>query len=156
MLSDEGAFAIAEYFDRIGPSHDVITTLVARVQLADFDPGTRGPDGDVIGKKRRLRTILTKARLERPGAGDALMRRLSMTYASGVDHVDAAVAAAATATFGPRLKRLRDEGVTEVHVFLAGPAPLALLLGASVNAGPAMSLYHTVDGEYVRSVRLIA
>ena len=51
---------------------------------------------------------------------------------------------------------MRDEGVTEAHVFLAGPAPLALLLGASVNAGPAMTLYHTVDGEYVRSVRLPA
>jgi hypothetical protein len=83
-------------------------------------------------------------------------RRLSLVYGPGVDHVDAAVAAAATAAFGRRLKRLRDEGVTEARVFLAGPAPLSLLLGASVNAGPAMTLYHTVDGEYVRSVRLSA
>lgn len=83
-------------------------------------------------------------------------RRLSLAYARGVEAVDAAVAAAATAAFGRRVKRLRDVGVTEVHVFLAGPAPLALLLGASVNAGPAMSLYHTVDGEYLRSVRLPA
>ena len=83
-------------------------------------------------------------------------RRLSLAYGPGTDHVDAVVAAAATAAFGRRLKRLRDEGVTEAHVFLTGPAPLALLLGASVNAGPALTLYHTVDGEYVRSVRLPA
>jgi SMODS-associated and fused to various effectors sensor domain len=81
-------------------------------------------------------------------------RRLSIAYGPDVDHVDAAVAAAATAAFGRRLKRMRAEDITEAHVFLAGPAPLALLLGASVNEGPAMTLYHTVDGEYVRSVRL--
>lgn len=51
---------------------------------------------------------------------------------------------------------MRDEGVTEAHVFLAGPAPLATLLGASINAGPAMTLYQTADGEYVPSVRLPA
>lgn len=49
---------------------------------------------------------------------------------------------------------MRDDGVAEAHIFLAGPAPLALLLGASFNAGPATTLYHTRDGEYVPSVRL--
>jgi hypothetical protein len=88
--------------------------------------------------------------------GLAPSRRLSISYGPDTDHVDAAVAAAATAAFGLRLKRMRDDGVSEAHVFLAGPAPLALLLGASVNAGPAMTLYHTADGEYVRSVRLPA
>lgn len=88
--------------------------------------------------------------------GLAPSRRLSIGYGPDADHVDAAVAAAATAAFERRLKKMRDDGVTEAHVFLAGPAPLALLLGASVNAGPAMTLYHTADGEYVRSVRLPA
>lgn len=83
-------------------------------------------------------------------------RRLSIGYGPSADHVDAAVAAAATAAFGLRLKKMRDDGVTKAHVFLAGPAPLVVLLGASVNAGPAMTLYHTVEGEYVRSVRLHA
>jgi len=81
-------------------------------------------------------------------------RRLRIGYGPGADHVDAEVAAAATATFMRRLKALRDDGVHEAHVFLLGPAPLALLLGAAVNAGPAVTLYHTVDGSYVRSVRL--
>lgn len=81
-------------------------------------------------------------------------RRLTVGYGPDADHVDAAVAASVSAAFGQRLKKMRDDGVTEAQVFLAGPAPLALLLGASVNAGPAMTLYHTVDGEYVRSVRL--
>ena len=88
--------------------------------------------------------------------GLAPSRRLTIDYGPDADHVDAAVAAAATAAFGRRLKRLRDDGVPEAHVFLAGPAPLALLLGASINAGPAMTLYHTVDGDYVQSVRLPA
>lgn len=88
--------------------------------------------------------------------GLAPSRRLTIGYGPDADHVDAAVAAAATAAFGRGLKKMRDDGVTEAHVFLAGPAPLALLLGASVNAGPAMTLYHTVGGEYVRTVRLPA
>jgi hypothetical protein len=81
-------------------------------------------------------------------------RRLSIGYGPDAAHVDADVAAAATATFGRRVKLLRDDGVTEAHIFLAGPAPLATLLGAAVNAGPAMTLYHTIEGEYVPSVRL--
>jgi hypothetical protein len=39
-------------------------------------------------------------------------------------------------------------------MFLLTPAPLALLLGASINAGPAMTIYHADDGRYVRSIRL--
>jgi hypothetical protein len=82
--------------------------------------------------------------------------RLSIGYGPDADHVDAGVAAAASATFGRRLRKMRDEGVAEAHVFLAGPAPLAFLLGASVNAGPAITLYHTIDGDYVLAVRLPA
>jgi len=81
-------------------------------------------------------------------------RILRLDYGPGIEAVDAAVAAAASAAFGRRLRMLRDDGITEAHIFLAGPAPLALLLGASVNAGPAMTLYHSSDGHYVRSVRL--
>lgn len=81
-------------------------------------------------------------------------RRLSIRFGPSADRVAADVAAAATATFASRLKALRDNGITETHIFLAVPAPLALLLGAAINAGPAMTLYHTADGQYVKAVRL--
>jgi hypothetical protein len=61
--------------------------------------------------------------------GLAPSRRLSIAYGPDADHVDAAVAEAATAAFGRRLKRMRDDGVAEAHVFLAGPAPLPCSLG---------------------------
>ena len=63
---------------------------------------------------------------------------------------------AASFAFGRALRDLRDAGVREAHVFMAAPAALALLLGASVNAGPAMTLYFTANGQYQRSVRLSA
>lgn len=70
--------------------------------------------------------------------------------------VDAATAAAAAATFGRVLRGMRDDGVQEAHLFISAPAALVVLLGASVNAGPAMTLYHTAEGRYVPSVRLEA
>lgn len=125
--------------------------------VAATDVPVAGGDPRVAVVEVSLARVVTVA-VDRAIAALSLdpSRRLSLAYRPGVNHVDAAVAAAATAAFGRRLKELRDEGSTEAHVFLAGPAPLALLLGASVNAGPAMILYHTVDGEYVRSVRLPA
>jgi hypothetical protein len=70
--------------------------------------------------------------------------------------VDARVAAAAAWTFGRAIRELRDEGVREAHVFIAAPAALALLLGSAVNAGPAMTLYHTDGGAYRASLRIPA
>lgn len=81
-------------------------------------------------------------------------RRVSMSFGATATTVDAAVAAAATAAFAHRVRRLADDGIKELHVFYAGPAALALLLGSSINAGPTIVLYHAVDREYVETVRL--
>ena len=72
----------------------------------------------------------------------------------GQHEVDAAGAAALAMVFGRELRRLRDEGVREAHLFMAVPAALAVLMGAAVHAGPAMTLYHSEDGNYVCGVRL--
>jgi hypothetical protein len=74
MLTDEIAFAIAEFFDQVGPSHDVITTLVARAGLTRFDPAANSTD--IVGKKRRLRVVLTRSRVEDEQAGGALVKSL--------------------------------------------------------------------------------
>jgi hypothetical protein len=68
--------------------------------------------------------------------------------------VDVRVAAAASWAFGRALRELRDQGVREAHLFLAAPAALAVLLGSAINAGPAMTLYHTDDGMYRASLRI--
>jgi hypothetical protein len=81
-------------------------------------------------------------------------RRVCLSFGPDATIVDAGVAAAATASFGDALRRLADDGIRTVHLFYAGPAALALLLGASINAGPSVVLYHLVDGEYALSVRL--
>jgi hypothetical protein len=135
---------------QLGDAEDPALVAATDVSVAGGDPRV------AVVEVSLARTVTVAVDRAIAACALALSRRLSLAYGSGVDHVDAAVAAAATAAFGRRLKRLRDEGITEVHVFLAGPAPLAVLLGASVNAGPAMTLYHTVDGEYIRSVRLPA
>jgi hypothetical protein len=71
-----------------------------------------------------------------------------------IETVDPGVAAAAAFSFGRALRAIRDDGIRESHIFIAAPAPMALLLGASVSAGPAMTLYYTTDGEYRPSLRL--
>jgi hypothetical protein len=81
-------------------------------------------------------------------------RTFGIGLVDGRATVDAATATAAAFSFGRRLRALRDEGVREAHLFLATPAPLAVLLGASISAGPAMTLYHTENGDYVQSLRL--
>lgn len=69
MLTDEIAFALAQFFDRIGPSHDEITTLVRRAGFEALDP-MHGP-GEPIGKMRRVRTVLTTA--AEPSSADRLV-----------------------------------------------------------------------------------
>lgn len=135
---------------QLGHAEDPTLIAVSDIPVAAGDPRVAVIE---VSLARNVAVAVDRAV---SGLGLAPSRRLSIGYGPDADHVDAAVAAAATTAFGRRLKKMRDEGVTEAHVFLAGPAPLALLLGASVNAGPAMTLYHTVDGEYVRSVRLPA
>jgi len=45
---------------------------------------------------------------------------------------------------GQEIKRLRDrDGVREVHLFAALPAPLALLIGSQCNATIPMQIYHS-------------
>lgn len=97
-------------------------------------------------------------------AAAAALRALSLNpgqstrigYADGVSEVDARVAAAASFVFGAATRGLRDDGVREAHLFIATPAALAMLLGASANAGPAMSLYFVRDGCYLPALRLPA
>ncbi len=135
---------------QLGHAEDLSLIAVTDVEIVTGDPRV------AVVEVSLVRDVTVAVDRAISALGLAPCRRLLIGYGSGADHVDAAVAAAATAAFGRRLRKMRDEGVTEAHVFLAGPAPLALLLGASVNAGPAMTLYHTVDGDYVRSVRLPA
>ena len=55
-------------------------------------------------------------------------------------------------THGPGEEIVKGPGSR--HVFIAAPAALALLLGASVNAGPSMTLYYTRDGAYEAALSL--
>ncbi|MEP7379136.1 MAG: SAVED domain-containing protein [Chloroflexota bacterium] len=82
------------------------------------------------------RDVSDRASAARATSGLKFGRRLKIGFAPGVDKVDHCVAAAAAAHFGRELRRLGDEGVREAHLWLAAPAALAVLLGASVNAGP--------------------
>jgi len=77
-------------------------------------------------------------------------------FGDGVPGVDDRVAAAASSAFGEVMRNLRDGGVRIAHVFVAAPAALALLLGASVNAGPEMALYFTKGGRYTPALSLPA
>jgi len=133
---------------QLGHEEDPTLTAVTDIPVAPGDPRV------AIVEVSLARNVSVAVDRAVSALGLAPSRRLWIGYGPHAKHVDAAVAAAATAAFGRRLKSMRDDGVSEAHVFLAGPAPLALLLGASVNAGPAMTLYHTADGEYARSVRL--
>jgi hypothetical protein len=135
---------------QLGHAEDPALIAVTDIPVAAGDPRV------AIVEVSLARNVAVAVDRAVSALGLAPSHRLSIGYGPDADHVDAAVAAAATAAFGRRLKAMRDDGVTEAHVFLAGPVPLALLLGASVNAGPAITLYHTADGEYLRSVRLPA
>ena len=78
--------------------------------------------------------------------------RIGLT--DSVREVDAEVAAAASQTFGQVLRDLSDTGVRDVHLFIAAPTELAMLMGSAINAGPAITLYHRLDGLYTPSVQL--
>jgi hypothetical protein len=116
---------------------------------------------DVDGDPAVAAVQVSLARAVRDSAAAAAQRlhlrpgpSARITFADGVDSVDAAVAGAAAASFGQALRGLRDAGVRQAHIFIAAPAALVLLLGASVNAGPAMTLYFTRNGEYEAALTL--
>ena len=74
MISDEIASAVAPFFDKIGPSHEELRTLVRRAGLQDVDPGAR--TASPVGKMRRVREILMAAVTDRPGPGAQLVAAL--------------------------------------------------------------------------------
>jgi hypothetical protein len=83
-----------------------------------------------------------------------LFQVVRIGFADDVSEVNAAVAAAASHAFGRALRELSDRGVNDVHLFMAVPAELALLMGSAINAGPAVTLYHRANGEYAPSLTL--
>lgn len=97
--------------------------------------------------------VLAEEATTRLSLNPAMAVRLGLSDGAGA--VNAQSAAAAAAVFGQELRSLGDAGVLEVHLFIAAPADLALLLGAAVNAGPAMTAYYLEDvRHYARSVTL--
>ncbi len=132
---------------RVGSSADMGVVDVRELEVvADGDPSI------AVVEASFGRAIETSVR----GAVEALGLRPGhhVAISGRAGAVDSVVAATASFSFGRRLRELRDAGVREAHVFLAAPAALVLLLGRSINAGPAMTLYHTEDGVYVPSLRL--
>jgi hypothetical protein len=127
---------------------DPAKIAVAVVQL---DHGDRTVAVVEVSLAREVGDAATST-IDRLGLRPSRWARVS--FADGLDSVDAAAAAAASGTFGRLLRDLRDDRVHAVHVFIAAPAALALLLGASVNAGPSMTLYYTRDGSYEAALTL--
>jgi len=74
MLSNEVAFALASFFDRIGPSHEELTGLFRRHGLSSLDPRTSATEN--IGKMRRVRAVLLGALQGRPREGERLVQVL--------------------------------------------------------------------------------
>ena len=69
-------------------------------------------------------------------------RRVRLASASADRSADLRpVAAAAAAQVGDVLRRLRDDGVTDYHVLLASPAPLAALIGRHLHALGTVHVY---------------
>src|SRR5207249_3533922 len=82
-----------------------------------------------------------------PSLGISYKQRIRFDLAGGTDYIsgmkDAANALAMSRQVGREFRRLFDkEGVTQVHVFAAVPAALAILIGHQVNAMSAITLYH--------------
>jgi len=76
MLSDEIISAIAHFFDEgAGPTHDELGRMIRRAGLEAADPRL-GPDGDTVGKTKRVREVLSYALDRDREAGDRLVRSL--------------------------------------------------------------------------------
>ncbi len=76
MLTDEIIGAIAHFFDAgAGPSHDELGRMFRRAGLEAADPRL-GPDGDTVGKTKRVREVLSYALDRDRAAGDRLTRAL--------------------------------------------------------------------------------
>ena len=143
----------------------------ARVEISTVEGWRRGDHeddrlvavtDDVVGGNPQVAVVEASFRRSvTTAAGSAIAshhlnpgRRLSLTFGPDATIVDEAVAAAATASFGNVLRQLADHGVRTVHLFYAGPGALAFLLGTTINAGPAIVLYHLIDGEYAVTVHI--
>lgn len=111
---------------------------------------------------RRVAAVIVSLARDVSHAAEAAIAELAVSasrvariaFAPGVAVVSQDGASAAAHSFGRVLRDLGDGGVVEAHLFMAAPADLALLLGTAINAGPAITLYHTANGRYVPSVRL--
>ncbi len=76
MLTDEIIAVIAHFFDAgAGPSHDELGRMIRRAGLEAADPRL-GPDGDTVGKTKRVREVLSYALDRDRAAGDRLTRAL--------------------------------------------------------------------------------
>lgn len=81
MLSDEVASALAPFFDRIGPSHDEISRLIARAGLSDLDP--LRTESNQIGKMKRIRGVLFESFSQKPQKGEKLVAALIASVRAG-------------------------------------------------------------------------
>ncbi len=115
-----------------------------------FDDSIPGGDPSVAAVEVSLaRSVATAADLVLAQSDMSIGRRVQIGFAAGTSAVDRTVAGAAAAVFGQSLRRLRDDGFSHVHVFMAVPAALAVLLGASISAGPILSLWTSTGARVV-------
>jgi hypothetical protein len=81
VISDEVASALAKFFDRIGPSHDEVTAAFRQAGLDRFDPEQHF---GVVGKMKRVRTVLWEgADAEPVAAGELVKRLVALVRANG-------------------------------------------------------------------------
>jgi len=74
VLSDEVALALAKFFDKVGPSHDELSTLMRRAGLSDLDPHSQDPGS--LGKMKRVRAVLLSVPPSRAEQASDLVRGL--------------------------------------------------------------------------------
>jgi len=85
-----------------------------------------------------------------PSLGISYKQRIRFDLPDGTDYIsglkDAAHALAMSHQVGREFRRLFDkEGVTQVHLFAAVPAALAVMIGHQINAMGAITLYHYLE-----------
>jgi Abortive infection C-terminus len=76
VLTDEIISAVARFFDQgRGPSHDELSRMFRRSKLDTADPAVRFP-GEMIGKMKRVREVLSTALDTNPDEGQKLVKSL--------------------------------------------------------------------------------
>ena len=73
MLNDEVISALEPFFDWVGPTHDELTRVFERARVSRFDPAQYE---DTVGKRRRVRTVLSRAVEADPEAGGDLVKQV--------------------------------------------------------------------------------